>query len=226
MKHLFLLVLICFVAACAAKITPQESTQAPGEYIHGLSVFTSGDLMVDDKGKPVTGLVYVYSSGRLRTLSAYVDGIKDGQSVAYHRNGGLKSVIPYKKGKWDGIARLYYYTGELSGEGAYKDGAPAAPFTYYYKNGQVKEIEHHLYDRTKGNVSYYPSGALAGESRLLADGSELEKRFRPDGSLLAELTNIDGILDSGLCISPSGAKLQMTEQDMEDFIYTGELSCQ
>jgi antitoxin component YwqK of YwqJK toxin-antitoxin module len=101
---LVLLLLIPFYFGCSSPVTHSET------YKRGSRVYRV------KTEKPFTGVVVGKDHKnrhhrRLRFEKTYVDGLQDGVTRYWYKNGQLESVIPYEKGKIDGIVVRYYQNG-------------------------------------------------------------------------------------------------------------------
>jgi antitoxin component YwqK of YwqJK toxin-antitoxin module len=101
---LILLLLIPLNIACSSPVSHSE-TYKRGNRVYRVKT-----------EKPFTGVVVGkdrknYQHRRLRFEKTYVDGLQDGVTRYWYKNGQLESVIPYEKGKIDGIVVRYYQNG-------------------------------------------------------------------------------------------------------------------
>jgi len=79
-----------------------------------------------------------YSSGELKSETAYASGKKEGLSKGYYRDGKVKYEAIYKKGKREGLTKSYYKTGTLKAEENYKNGSLNGMSKHFYKSGKLK----------------------------------------------------------------------------------------
>lgn len=111
------MLLLCMLAivACGRETTKQET------------FVNNGILYSKSNQKPFTG--YLVGKGRegyrrqvCTYKKKYKNGILDGTSKYWYKNGQLESTIPYKKGKIEGIALRYWPNGEKRARIHYKGG--------------------------------------------------------------------------------------------------------
>lgn len=112
---LLLLLLIPFYSGCSSPVAHSE-------------VYQQGDRVYRVKTeKPFTGVVVGkdrknYRHQRLRYEKTYVDGLQEGITKYWYKNGQLESAIPYEKGKIDGIVMRYYMDGKRRSRIHYVNG--------------------------------------------------------------------------------------------------------
>jgi ribosomal protein L40E len=106
-----------------------------GQYIHKI-VTNIPRISADLPQKAINN----WTGPILETLERVtkVEGVLNGPSRKYYRNGRLKSEVDYKDGKREGAARLYYESGQLKAEGTYQNGQLTGPVREYDEKGNLK----------------------------------------------------------------------------------------
>jgi len=112
-----------------------------------------------------------YENGQKKSIDTYKDGKRDGLVTQWYENGQKYYEGEYKDGKTDVFTKWYengqkeyertYYNGEIvdglyttwyengkkSFEGSYSRGNRSGEWTFYYENGQKKEVIEHYTTR-------------------------------------------------------------------------------
>lgn len=68
------------------------------------------------RGQPFTGEVEERSGGAVISLDSYVDGVQDGLSREWYKDGTLRSEATVREGRPVGVAREWHPNGELASE--------------------------------------------------------------------------------------------------------------
>lgn len=136
-------------------------------------------INVDEMLYREDGIYYLKENDQLFSGSAFLldengkyeyiikDGLRQGTSKSYRKNGKLKEVRTFKDNKKTGPYIYYYENGDRE-EGTYEDGVEEGPYVYYYENGNRKE-------------STYINGKQQGLFIFdYADGRRLEVTFKDD----------------------------------------------
>jgi|GEM_PF-2055637 len=76
--------------------------------------------------------------GNIKTEINYVDGIKQGESRIYHKNGKVMLKMNYVDGKREGTSEKYYEVGSLYALTPYENDQLNGIRKTYYRNGQLK----------------------------------------------------------------------------------------
>jgi antitoxin component YwqK of YwqJK toxin-antitoxin module len=87
----------------------------------------SGRLYQRGNEEPFTGCVIGESEEGYRShlcifKKEYKDGVLNGESIFWYKNGKVESVEPYKDGKLDGIVKRYYPDGSKKAKIHFVDG--------------------------------------------------------------------------------------------------------
>ncbi|GEM_PF-4826842 len=118
-----------------------------------------------------------FDNGKLKSVTPFKEGFKNGKFLEYFDNGQLKYEIPYvydsifgeayeydslgnlisnisyRANKKDGSNITYYSSGKLKMKGQFEDGTPVGLFREYHESGLVKVEAYYV----KGKLSYYKS---------------------------------------------------------------------
>ncbi len=70
----------------------------------------------------------------------YLDGVLDGSSVFYFKDGTKMETSKWKKGVRDGLTVAFYPNGKVAGEYSYVMGKARGEFKIYYESGVLKQI--------------------------------------------------------------------------------------
>ncbi|MDB5283658.1 MAG: hypothetical protein JWO06_2733 [Bacteroidota bacterium] len=79
-----------------------------------------------------------YKSGKPRSLTNYLDGLKQGSSVEWYENGNVKSDYTYYTHHEHGICKEYYENGQVSLIAIYRDGKKSGFWQAFYPDGRLK----------------------------------------------------------------------------------------
>lgn len=52
-----------------------------------------------------------YIDGRIKTITRYENGVRNGLEIGFHHNGNIKYTIPYLNDKYNGIIRGFFEDG-------------------------------------------------------------------------------------------------------------------
>ena len=75
--------------------------------------------------------------GKLKTRVNYKDGLKDGVSYVYYRNGNVQLAMNYESGKREGVSKKYYENGQLYAETPYINDELTGIRKTYYRSGNI-----------------------------------------------------------------------------------------
>ncbi|MBU0763596.1 MAG: hypothetical protein KJ607_02040 [Bacteroidetes bacterium] len=77
------------------------------------------------KSVPFTGKAYeFYCTGIRKTLTTFLNGIKDGQHIEFYRDGTIKRYNTYVNGKIEGRSQSWDWKGRKIGNAVYENGLP------------------------------------------------------------------------------------------------------
>lgn len=124
------------------------------------------------------GPIKVYhSNGNLKTVVNYKNGIKDGTSYLYYKDGKTVQLeLPYENGKRQGISKKYFETGELYAETSYAHNDLHGIRKIYYRSGQLKSAVPYGYGLPGiGVIEYLANGEKKSlpEISYYQDGSNI-----------------------------------------------------
>ncbi len=89
------------------------------------------------RGRPFTGEVEERSGGVVISLDSYVDGLQDGPSREWYKDGTLRSEATVRKGRPVGVAREWHPNGTLASEQVFaENGLTMLQDFHWDENGQ------------------------------------------------------------------------------------------
>ncbi len=86
-----------------------------------------------------------YGNGKIKSLTSYVDGKKDGIQTYYNKDGEVMLITPWLNDKKEGV-EVYYKNGELKTEITYSNGLKHGIYNIYYKGNLYQQMVFE-YDR-------------------------------------------------------------------------------
>ncbi|MCF8302400.1 MAG: hypothetical protein K9I94_03920 [Bacteroidales bacterium] len=138
---------------------------------------------------------YYYPDGTLKKTIFYADGLADGFSKVYEKDGRVITLIEYKKGyivsrkrinrydrqnRRNGSWKWFYDEGTLRMEGIYSHGLKDGYFKQYDRDGNLQKVEK------------YVNGELQEDAQEVVD-LEIITDYYPDGSVKTVGTYKDGV---------------------------------
>ena len=101
---------------------------------------------VRERGLEVNGKksglwITVYGNGLVQSETFYLNNLKHGPCLIYHRNGTIGRVENYYNGKLDGNYENYV-EGKLSSRGKFKNGLMEGHWKYYYEGRLARKVEY------------------------------------------------------------------------------------
>lgn len=174
-KYTFVLLTLILVSCSdgGAKLTTNNNGEAPGlvgqPYNDGSDLSAvqnrdaSGNLSESGTlkgGKREGAWTEYYSNGIVKTVTSYVNGLKEGAKVELGTTGQLERKMDYhldqlhgeykefkystlreeryyQNGKLEGTTKIYYDNGKIMEEGAYKNGTRDGLSKWYDQEGNV-----------------------------------------------------------------------------------------
>jgi antitoxin component YwqK of YwqJK toxin-antitoxin module len=79
-----------------------------------------------------------YKSGRIKSVSHYLYGLKQGSCQEWYESGALKSDYTYYTHHEHGICKEYYESGQVSLIAVYRDGKKSGFWQAFYLDGKLK----------------------------------------------------------------------------------------
>ncbi len=98
---------------------------------------------------------YYGTDGVLMAKETYVNGVLNGMSCSYFRNGNYSKTAPYVKGKINGVYKEYIETGLCRLEITYSNGVRQGPLNVYYDDGHQYLKANYDKDLAHGKWTIY-----------------------------------------------------------------------
>ena len=113
----------------------------------------------NDPNIPYTGKTYVlYPSGEIQEKFKFKNGIIDGSSFSWHKNGQKKSHTHAKDGKFHGLQTYWYENGQKRIESTWKEFLRHGLETQWHENGQKKSEQNYKDGKpVDGSLKYWNS---------------------------------------------------------------------
>lgn len=126
---------------------------------------TGKESMTYFEGSPFTGKGCSYhSSGKISTLTSYVDGRRAGIWEVYYDNGQLEKAGIVKDGKEHGSYQEYFRNGQLKYDYTYDRGAKVGVWKSWYEDGTPYTERNFNNDKLNGKVLVWDeNGKLSKE---------------------------------------------------------------
>jgi len=160
-----------------------------------------------------TRVTYFQDGKTVRSKLSFENGLKQGPSVSYYKNGQLFEYATFENGEKHGPQRKYYKSGELLAEYAYDQGHALPGLKEYTKDGTLvsgypevgfREIDHltsrNRIDleisctRKKGKMKYFRIQQEHGETSrvylITENGSTIMQFYIPPGETLSKKLDI------------------------------------
>ncbi len=136
-------------------------------------------LDVANGGQPYSGYVEQRSpSGRLIRLTTYVDGRRDGWSLAWHEDGTLRERRLYAQGRKHGEHNGFWSDGAKSFVRRFEDGDYHGTSTDWHSNGQVAREQNYVRGLESGRQRSWAAVGTPIANYVVRDG----RRFGTIGS--------------------------------------------
>ncbi|MDC1064416.1 hypothetical protein OAP98_00235 [Flavobacteriaceae bacterium] len=171
-KNLLFLSIFILLSSCGKTIDWDDDK----EYI--TISFNSEGLtkVLSYKGLPFNGELVEYfddEKTQLKERIDYKEGLKDGLSEEYNKNGQLEESVTYKEGEEEEeVKYTYHVNGQLFSKGTYKDGNLDGLYEEYYVNGQLFSKGTYKDGKEDGQwESYHENGQLRSRGTF-KDGNE------------------------------------------------------
>lgn len=147
-------------------------------------------------------------NGVLTQKATYVDGILEGEFLAYNPQGIVIKKFFYCKGKLQGEALIYNDDGKLIQRLTYDDGALDGPFQIFSNEVITVEIPYIKGVREGIMRTFAPNGRTQSETTIQADKENgVRTIYNPElGIVVRAETLVDGMAEGqSLTFYPSGA---------------------
>lgn len=103
---------------------------------------------VDKNNKKITGEIRKYADGKITLSIPVKDGLLEGTTRAFKRNGEKIYEKSYKNGKLNGLYDTFYDENKIETSTTYKNGLKEGIAKYYYTNGYIEKqltyVENHM----------------------------------------------------------------------------------
>jgi antitoxin component YwqK of YwqJK toxin-antitoxin module len=143
---------------------------------------------------PVTGFVVSYNEKEnyLQYEHYYINGIRNGTSKWFNKDGTLSSSQEYIDGKLSGSYNSWYEDGRKSHEGYYSNDQLNGTVKSWYKNGRIKEISHYTDGKRIGWQRYFLEyGDVLYESNLVDGNGKVSFKI-PEKEEVISIDFLDG----------------------------------
>jgi len=123
---------------------------------------------------------YYGTDGALLLKESYKNGVLNGNTVAYFRNGNRSKLAPYNNGKLDGTYKEYWedISGLIRLEITYKNGVRYGPINVYYDNGKPYLKGEYFSDLPHGKwIIYYRDGKVEKEMEYYHGKLKNEEKY-------------------------------------------------
>lgn len=155
-----------------------------------------GKWVVFNKTKNLPG----YTETQVIEEGRYVSNSKTGIWTGYHNNNEKKYEITYKDGLPDGYSKFYYKNGLVSEEGLWKVNRWVGRYKYNYENGQCAyDFNYNTKGKREGKQVYFHENGNVMIDGDWNDGKEtgVLHEYYEDGSVKAEKSYADGKCNHG-----------------------------
>lgn len=100
---------------------------------------SENQLFLTSSGRPYHGLVLFYTRNKkLKAWMQFSDGLPDGKAVVYFNNGRVKEISSYKKGEKEGRYLRYNRYGQLLLEGIFISNRMDGEWQLFFPDGSVR----------------------------------------------------------------------------------------
>ncbi len=147
-------------------------------------------------------------NGVLTQKATYVDGVLEGEFLAYNPQGTVIKRFFYHQGKLQGEALIYNDDGKLTQRLTYEDGVLDGPMQIFSSDVMVAEIPYVKGVREGIMRTFAPNGRVQSETTLQADKENGTRTiYNPElGIIVRTETLVDGVVEGqSLTFYPGGA---------------------
>ena len=150
-----------------------------------------GKSYVKGENKPFSGNIIVrYDSGEISSVYALKEGLRQGITNYYYKNGKLKAELIYVNDKLNGNMKEFYENGNIQSETEYKDDVLYGKRIERYENGNLKTTSEWNRFLDGEKIEYHKNGKI--KKKEIYKNGEVQK----DG--LSKFWNILVILAFGI----------------------------
>jgi antitoxin component YwqK of YwqJK toxin-antitoxin module len=149
-------------------------------------------------GAPYTGIVKACNTGKVLSKKSYVDGVLDGLSYKYHKDGWLLWKKNYASGDLDGEVIHYYSDGTTKSKENYASGQLDGEVIKYFADGTKKSEENYSAGKQDGTQKFFYSNGIRKEVYFCnSDGKKhgLHKYYYKKDTKKCIETYLNGVLD-------------------------------
>ena len=136
-------------------------------------------IYFDDKDTNTFSAYGYYPTGKLKYITTYKDGKRDGEYLFFNENGGLKNDFHFLDGKFQGVQRIYNDNNEVSKESYFLNGKliMEKEFRKNIKYKMLQALVYKVEDSVKNRI-----GVLTYDSvgHVIEDGSFFYTVTGPD----------------------------------------------
>ena len=173
MKKLLPILSLLIIISCSKEIQLDQLVER-----NGLSYEVNNE-------KPFTGsTLSYYSNDQLESRIEYKDGLKDGLSETFNKNGQIIKSENYKENVLNGLYKSFHENGQLRVKVILKNELPIdGQVEYFFENGSVYERSIFKDGKENGLVeSFYEDGTLKYKHNY-KDGKKegIGRSFKSDG---------------------------------------------
>ncbi len=120
-----------------------------------------------EKGKKTNKWLYNYTSGALKLEENFTDGVLNGLSTEFDKNGSVNSIRNYSNDKINGRYEVYEY-GKLISFYNYIDDIKNGPYQTFYPDGALKSEGYFIDNDLNYNYnSYWQNGKISRKSKYI-----------------------------------------------------------
>lgn len=132
---------------------------------YGISIKKdNGKMRIYFEGNPYSGIItkHFKDSEKLSKKSEFSNGILNGKSVNYWKNGNIKSNFEYVEGVENGEFEEFYEEGQKKTIGEYISKKKTGEWISYYVNGQIRSLGKYNNNSNKVGewISYREDGKI------------------------------------------------------------------
>ncbi len=168
----------------------------------------SGAELKPDDPLPNTVVESYDEDGVLIQKATYVDGVLEGEFLAYNSQGTVMKRFFYRQGNLQGEALIYNDDGKMAQRLTYEDGVLDGPLQIFSNDVMMAEIPYVKGIREGVMRTFAPNGRIQSETTLQADKENGARTiYNPElGDIVRAETLVDGVVDGqSLTFYPGGA---------------------